>query len=323
MRSDVFYCRTAMDGVNVMNALMASPRAQRAELLATNRTKLIHRYQHAVQRAAREEELFATLPRRAVSHEGLVFPAEPRFRSHRIEYDLRNFAPHIDRRNLYSLNWKFGGTPSRERTHTTAAQLDALFNEWVDKAARNGWLKPQGVMGLFPCWSEGEQVVVLDPDDASHEIARVVFNTVIGAGEDDLVSGAQFFTPRGEVPEPGVMGLQITTSGPQVDAFIEKMKAEGDSESALFLQGLSDRIAEDMAEHLNGLQRELLGIGPKAGLRWSPGYPGMSDIQMNRVIMETLHAGPAIGVVITPAGEFSPTGTTAAAVSFHPDARYS
>ncbi len=323
MRGDVFYCRTAMDGVNVMNAVMTGQPEQKAELYDTNRTKLIHRYQHARQRLAREEELFATLPRRSVVHEGLVFPDEPRFRARRIEYDLRDFAVHIDRKTLYALNWKFGGSVSRERTHTTAADLDALFNEWVDKAARLGWLKPQGVMGLFPCWSEGEQVVVLDPADPAREIARLSFNTVIGAGDEDLVSGAQFFTPRCAVSGPGVMGLQITTSGPQVDAFIEKMKAEGDSESALFLQGLSDRIAEDMAGHLNGLQREMLGVEPKAGLRWSPGYPGMSDIQMNRVILETLNAGPALGVIITPAGEFSPTGTTAAAVSFHPEARYS
>jgi 5-methyltetrahydrofolate--homocysteine methyltransferase len=323
MRGDVFYCRTAMDGVNVMNAIRTTDPARKAELLESNRKKLIHRYEHALQRAAREEELFATLPRRVISHDEIALPAEPRFRARRVEYDLRDFAAHIDRKTLYALNWKFGGSASRERTHTTAAELGALFNEWVDKAARHGWLKPQGVMGLFPCWSEGEEVVVLDPGDASREVARLTFTTVIGAGSDDLLSGAQFFTPRGAASEPGVIGLQITTSGPQVDAFIEKMKAEGDSESALFLQGLSDRIAEDMADHLNALQRELLGIGPKAGLRWSPGYPGMRDIQMNRVIMETLGAGPAIGVIITPAGEFSPTGTTAAAVSFHPGARYS
>ena len=306
-----------------MNALKTTVPGQKAELFESNRKKLVHRYEHAMQRAAREEELFATLPRRAVSHDGITLPAEPRFRARRSEYDLRDFAVHIDRKTLYALNWKFGGSASRERTHTTAAELEGLFQQWVDKAARNGWLKPQGVMGLFPCWSEGEQVILLDPADPSREIAQVTFNTVIGAGNDDLLSGAQFFTPRGAASGPGVAGLQITTSGPQVDTFIEQMKAEGDSESALFLQGLSDRIAEDMADHLNGLQREMLGLGPKTGLRWSPGYPGMRDIQMNRVILETLGAGPALGVIITPAGEFSPTGTTAAAVSFHPDARYS
>ena len=323
MRGDVFYCRTAMDGVNIMNAMKSADPAGRADMSAANRRKLIHRYEHAMQRAAREEELFATLPRRVVRHEGVAFPAAPRFRARRVEYDLRDFAPHIDRKTLYALNWKFGGTVSRERTHTTAAELDGLFREWIDKAARNGWLVPQGVMGLFPCWSEDEQVVILDPDEPAREIARLTFNTVIGAGNDDLVSGAQFFAPRGSSADPGVIGLQITTSGPQVDAFIEKMKAEGDSESALFLQGLSDRIAEDMADHLNAQLREMAGVGPKDGLRWSPGYPGMRDIQMNRVILETLGAGPALGVIITPAGEFSPTGTTAAAVSFHPDARYS
>jgi len=35
-----------------------------------------------------------------------------------------------------------------------------------------------------------------------------------------------------------------------------------------------------------------------------------------------LRADELIGVTTTDAGEFRPTGTTAAAVSFHPEARY-
>ena len=48
----------------------------------------------------------------------------------------------------------------------------------------------------------------------------------------------------------------------------------------------------------------------------------MADTKYNRTIHETLHAQELIGVRITEAGEFSPTGTTAAVVCFHPDARY-
>ena len=85
---------------------------------------------------------------------------------------------------------------------------------------------------------------------------------------------------------------------------------------------LRESIAEDMAEHLHHEQHRLLGLSPDTGQRWSPGYPGMRNIMMNRVIMECLGAGEAIGVAITDAGEFSPTGATAAVVSYHPDARY-
>ncbi len=48
----------------------------------------------------------------------------------------------------------------------------------------------------------------------------------------------------------------------------------------------------------------------------------MKDVMQNALIFEALDAGAALGVEVTDAGEFRPTGTTAAAVSFHPDARY-
>jgi len=100
------------------------------------------------------------------------------------------------------------------------------------------------------------------------------------------------------------------------------LKNKDDFESALFLQGLSDRIAEDMADCLHGLLREAAGVAADCGQRWSPGYPGMKDVMQNALIFEALDAGAALGVEVTDAGEFRPTGTTAAAVSFHPDARY-
>ena len=48
----------------------------------------------------------------------------------------------------------------------------------------------------------------------------------------------------------------------------------------------------------------------------------MTNIGNNRTILDLLDATQQIGVRITEAGEFIPTGTTAAVVSFHPEARY-
>ncbi len=319
MRSDVFYCRTAMDGVNVMNALMSKDGC--AQLLAENREKLLKRHERAEQRAATEEHHLATLPRREIAFDGHRLPAHPRFARRRYVYELREFSAHIDRETLFSLNWRFGGASSRKRSGHTPEQLNALFEQWVARCTANGWLRPQGVMGIFPCQSDGDEVLVYDPGDLERELARLDFTVVIGAERKDVVSAAQYFLPR-ESGEYDAIGVQVTTSGPQVDEVLERMRAEGDSESNLFLQGLSDRIAEDMAEHLHREQRRLLGLEPGAGQRWSPGYPGMRNMENNRRILELLDATQLVGVRVTEACEFYPTGTTGAAVSFHPDARY-
>ncbi len=163
---------------------------------------------------------------------------------------------------------------------------------------------------------------MLDPDDPTRELGSCEFTVVIGNGKEDIVSGAQYFHDK-ESGVIGACGIQLTTSGPQIDEVITRVRESGDSEATLYLQGLSDRVAEDMADHLHNMQRELLGIEPKDGTRWSPGYPGMRDITINKTILALLDGENQIGVKLTDAAEYSPTGTTGAVVSYHPEARYS
>lgn len=318
IRNNVFYCRTAMDGVNIMNTLQSGNNLD--VFLNENRERLLKRLERAEMRAAEEEGLFATLPRREVPVD-TALPPEPRFRLQRCEFSLRDFAPMLDRKTLFSLNWRFGGASSWQRSGHRPEELEALLGEWITRATDRGWLRPQGVMGIFPCQSEGDEIILYHPEDPARELCRIAFTMVIGADRQDLVSGAQYFPSRAS-GLMGAAGLQITSSGPQVDEIITDMRRNGDSESAFLLQGLSDRIAEDMAEHLHAEQRRLLGLAENQGQRWSPGYPGMRDTAMNKIILDMLDATKQIGVTITEAGEFSPTGTTAAVVSYHPDARY-
>lgn len=319
MRRNVFYCPTAMDGVNVMNSLMTPGR--REESLEKNHQKLLRSHGRATKLALEREGLIRTLPRRKVSFEEHQIPDNPWLAYATISYGLKEFKSHIDKRTLFALNWKFGGAASRERRGETADKLEGLFKEWIEHADHEGWIRPTGVCGLFPCQSEGEEVMVYDPVNLRSVLCRIKFDVVVGAGRKDTVCAAQYFYPR-DSGKLDVIGLQLTTSGPQVDHHIAKFRHAGDSESCLYLQGLSDRVAEDMAEHVHGLLRRRLGFNAKRGIRWSPGYPAISDPSYNRVILELLHATELIGVQITEAGEFSPTGTTAALVCFHPKARY-
>lgn len=319
MRGNVFYCRTAMDGVNIMNRLMGGKATP--AFFEDNRRKLVRKYEQARRRQETEMTLLASLPRRIVASDARRHKQAQWFGGRDYRYPLEEFASHVDKRTLFALNWRFGGPAGRGRFGHSDEEMEALFETWTARAAEQGWIQPQGVMGLFPCYSEEEYVVVLDPEHPHRELARIEFTTVIGAGNTDLVSGAQYFAPK-NVGRLDTVGLQLTTAGAQVEAVIESFKNKDDYESALFLQGLSDRIAEDMAEHLHAIARDLAGFPADCGQRWSPGYPGMASILQNTTIHKTLNADKLLGVHVTDAGEFRPTGTTAAVVSFHPDARY-
>lgn len=319
MRGNVFYCRTAMDGVNIMNQLMQLK--DPAAFYEDNRRKLIRKFKQAQKRQEVEAGLLASLPRRTIRFDGIHRDTRLCFRHQVYRFDLKDFANHLDKHTLFSLNWRFGAQTAGEHVTQTQAEMETLFQQWIQKASIERWIQPQGIIGLYPCCSEGEQVILFDPDDLTQEIAQLTFTTVIGAGNEDLVSGADYFIPR-QKKEYDVIGLQLTTAGAQVESVIESFKRKDDFESALLLQGLSDRIAEDMAEYLHGVLRKSIGVPPDCGQRWSPGYPGMKDITQNKIIYQLLHAGELLGIKITDAGEFQPTGTTAAAVSFHTQARY-
>ncbi|MCC6694049.1 MAG: homocysteine S-methyltransferase family protein [Candidatus Hydrogenedentes bacterium] len=319
MRSNVFYCATAMDGVNVMNALKSA--AGETPLLAENLKKLHRNFERAEKKAQEEETLLRTLPRRVVSFDGYRLPESPYVPARTESFDLREFKSRLDRKTLFALNWKFGGTASRAKQGESDEKLNALLDRWVESASTEGWVRPLGIWGIFPCQSDGDEVIVYDLEDMDREIGRLGFSVVIGGERKDTVCAAQYFHSKSS----GVLdaiGLQISTSGPQVDAQLKRFREAGDSESILYLQGLSDRVAEDMADCLHGIQRKVLGFDAKHGIRWSPGYPAMAEARYNQTILELLHATELIGVKITDAGEFSPTGTTAAAVCFHPGARY-
>jgi len=319
MRDDIFYCRTAMDGVNVMNTIIGGDGLEAFKL--KNRERILSKVERAQQRAAQEDELFKTLPRRVVDLSIHTLPAEPRFACRKVEYTLAEFAPMLERKTLFSLNWRFGGEKLREKQGLFNPELERLLEEWIDRCDSEGMLLPRGVCGIYPCQAEGDEVIVYHPEDLSKEVARFGFTTVLGSGHKDLVNAAQYVYPK-DSGKYDAIGVQLSSSGPQVDDFIAHFREQGDSESGLYLQGLSDRIAEDMAEHLHALQREWLGLPPNHGQRWSPGYPGMKNIHHNEDIHRLLDAGNTLGVTLTEAAEFHPTGSTGAVAIFHPDARY-
>lgn len=319
MRSNVFYCPTAMDGVNIMNTLKSGGAVD--SFFQVNLDKLRQNFEKAEKRAVEEEELLRTLPRRVVSFNEHIMPPDPWFGPEVLRVDLNLFAPNIDTKTLFALNWKFGGKAGREKRGEGPEHLNKLLERWLRDAHAHGWVQPQAVVGVWPCQSEDEEVIVYDPSNLKREIARFAFTRVIGAGRKDTICASQYFWPRNS-GKVDAIGVQLSTSGPQVDAQLRAFKEAGDSESQLYLQGLSDRVAEDMADYAHRYLREKFHFEAAHGTRWSPGYPAMTNTAYNKTILELLGATDRIGVRITDAGEFSPTGTTAAVVCFHPDARY-
>lgn len=318
--SNVFYCPSGMDGVNVLNQLRES-KDKRSQMLSENKEKLKWHFEQATRQSLELDELLKSLPRRDVNVDEISRDNITTLGFKRVTMSLKDFKPHLDLKTLFSLNWKYGGKSSWQKKGVTQEMLEAQLDEWIVKCDANNWLAAEAVFGLFPCRRAGDDVVVFDPRDQKTELARVPFTVVVGADKKDVFSAAQYFL-NGKAPSNDVIGLQISTGGRRVDDQIAAFKADGDTESSHLLQGLSDRVAEDMAEWTHQTLRRMVGIKEREGTRYSPGYPGLKDLAVNKLLADLLKAENELGVTLTDANEFYPTGTTGAVVCFHPKARY-
>ncbi len=314
---NVFYCDSGMDGVNTMGLLM--DKEKRPVLLKENQQALLMQYQKAKGIKKEKDKLLETLPRRKVSFRHHEVPAEG-YAIQKVEFKLHKLS--LDRKSLYSLNWKFGKKSSWIQKGITVDQLRRLEKEWVEKAEQNRWITPKARFGLFPAQADGDEVVFYESEKREKELGRFDFDLCIGKGRKDKFSVGQYFhsVDSGQLD---AIGLQITTAGVGVEAGIKAFKEQNDSESALYLQGLSDRVAEDMAEYIHQLLRTRAGYKKEnRGQRYSPGYPALTDLKGNHIIWNALGAED-LGVTLTDANEFFPPSTTAAVICFHKDAGYS
>ncbi len=315
IRDNVFYCRSGMDGVNYLNQLF-DPN-QKQKLLEDNKRKLIQAHQAGQRLLANKENLLKNLPKRKVSFEKNNSKFSAFAPIQKLEYSMRDFLPFLNVKLLFSLNWKYGGKGSWEKKGIRREDLQEKLEDWVERVDKNGWIRPQAVHALFPCRGGQNSVTVLHPE-TKKEIGIFTFNDVIGSDKKDVFNVAQYFHPG----QDDVIGLQLSTAGSEVDSAMQSLKNR-DRESAWLLQGLSNRVAEDMAAISNkALEKMLLGDKTGSSTRYSPGYPAMTDITNNKRVAGLLNAVELLGIRLTDGCEFDPTGTTAAIVCFHPDAGY-
>ena len=316
--NNIFYCQSGMDGVNIMNRL--KEKEGLVEFFSKNKEDLLNEYKRAKGIKEKRDELLSTLPRRVVGFKKHEVPREG-YGLHKVEFKLKKLASEIDDKNLFSLNWKYGKQSSWKDKSIDLSQLKQLKQDWIEKAESNGWVTPKARFIILPAQSDGDDVILYHPENTEKELGRICFSVCLGKGQKDIFSTAQYFYPKSS-GKMDAIGLQITTAGNASEKAIEVFKNENDSESALYLQGLCDRVAEDLAEYIHNLIRLRAGYKKgNQGQRYSPGYPALTDLLNNKVIWDILNAED-LGIQMTDANEFDPPSTTAAVVCFHSDAGY-
>jgi 5-methyltetrahydrofolate--homocysteine methyltransferase len=310
----VFYCKDAFEGLSVMDQLIDDD--AHAALL----TKL--RDGATAFRAKGEEPEenlnFADDSVRSAVRTDVPIPTPPFWGVKEIPVDLREVYPHLDTHVLFKLHW--GGKGVKGEAWKTLLREDfrpRLERMWKEQT----YLQPRALLGFFPCYSLGNDIVLLDPEDRARELTRFVCPR---QPKGDRICLADFYRPAidGQPPaELDVISVQAVTVGGEVTELMAKLEADGEFAEQLFVHGLGVQTAEGLAEWLHFRTRKMLDIPATQGRRYSWGYPAVPE-QSEHLKVEKLLSLSQIGMKITDGYAPEPEQSTLALVAHHPQAIY-
>jgi 5-methyltetrahydrofolate--homocysteine methyltransferase len=311
----VFYCRDAFEGLSKMDQLVDGE--ARAALVAKVR-------EDAVRLRERPEVTDHDAPpvtdssvRSAVATDTAI-PEPPYYGVREVEIDMDEVYRHLDTHVLFKLHWGGRGVKGEEWRRLVSEDFKPrLERMWREQT----YLHPRALLGYFPCNSDGNELIVWDPEDWDpahpNELHRLVFPR---QPRHDRICLADFYRPVGS-GEVDVVALQAVTAGDEVTELMAKLEADGEFAEQLFVHGLGVQTAEGMAEWLHGRARQDLGIGPQQGRRYSWGYPACPEQSEHEKVFALLDA-PSIGLRLSGGYALEPEQSTLAIVAHHPQAVY-
>jgi 5-methyltetrahydrofolate--homocysteine methyltransferase len=245
-------------------------------------------------------------------------PTPPYWGVQEIDVELDEVYRHLDTHVLFKLHWGGRGV----KGEAWQKLLDEDFRPRLERMWREQtYLHPRALLGFFPCYSLGNEIVVLDPDDRASELTRFVCPR---QPKGDRICLADFFRPAvdgGPPEELDVIAVQAVTVGGDVTELMAKLEAEGEFAEQLFVHGLGVQTAEGLAEWLHWRAREMLGIDDAQGRRYSWGYPAVPEQSEHLKVEKLLDLGQ-IGMTITDGYAPNPEQSTLALIAHHPQAIY-
>jgi 5-methyltetrahydrofolate--homocysteine methyltransferase len=305
----VFYCKDAFEGLSVMDRLV-EPEA-REQLVS----KLLEDAAEFRAKGDVEEVLDTSDDSvRSAARTDVPVPTPPFWGVREIEVDLDEVYPHLDTHVLFKLHW--GGRGVKGEAWKQLLEDD--FRPRLERMwAEQDYLRPRALLGYFPCYSEGNEIVVLDPEDRETELERLYTPR---QPKSDRIALADFFRPK-DSSELDVIALQVVTSGAEVTEVMDRLEAEGEFAEQLFTHGLGVQTAEGLAEWLHWKVREDLGIEQTQGRRYSWGYPAVPE-QAEHEKVDRLLGLDRIGMSLSGGYAPVPEQSTLALIAHHPQAGY-
>ena len=322
---EVRYARDAFEGLRLMDSIMAVKRGEEGASLPPLRERRV------ANTRIKAEEAPVDTKRSDVASDNSI-PTPPFFGSRVIKgIQLSDYAGMLDERALFVGQWGLKGNRGEYETMVETEgrpRLRALINQ----VQSQGWLNAAVVYGYFPCYSEGNDLVILHHEGENKGKERIRFSFP-RQSRDRRLCISDFFASK-ESGKTDVVAFHVVTMGSTVSEAAAKLFAENNYREYLELHGLSVQLTEALAEHWHARMREELQVKAEdssdlqgildqgyRGSRYSFGYPACPDLEQQVQLCELLEPG-RIGVELSEEFQLHPEQSTSAIIVHHPEAKY-
>jgi 5-methyltetrahydrofolate--homocysteine methyltransferase len=322
---EVRYARDAFEGLRLMDSIMAVKRGEPGAALPALRERKV------ANTRVKSEDLPIDTRRSDVALD-VDIPTPPFFGSRVVKgIQLSDYAGMLDERALFVGQWGLKGNRGEYENMVEAEgrpRLRSLLNE----VQSSGWLNAAVVYGYFPCYSEGNDLVVLHHEGENKGQERTRF-TFPRQTRDRRLCISDFFASK-ESGKTDVVAFHVVTMGSTVSEAAAKLFAANNYREYLELHGLSVQLTESLAEHWHARMREELSVKSDdssdlqgildqgyRGSRYSFGYPACPDLEQQVQLCELLDPG-RIGVELSEEFQLHPEQSTSAIIVHHPEAKY-
>ncbi|MGD7046031.1 methionine synthase [Jeotgalibacillus proteolyticus] len=325
----VLYAKDAMNGLTLANQLQDE--LERQQLVEERRLKK----EAAANAAVAEPEkktVTAVKTKPAVNTDVPVFTPSDLKRRVLNSYSVAHVEAYINLQMLIGHHLGVKGKISRllaEKDEKTM-KIKTVVDDLITEVKAESLIQPSAVYQFFPAQSDGDDVIIYDPEHPANEIERFTFPR---QPREPFLCLADYLKPV----ESGIMdyvGFFSVTAGRGIREKAQAYKEQGRFLESHALQSLALETAEGFAELLHQQMRDRWGFPDPVdftmqerfsakyqGQRFSFGYPACPNLEDQEKLFKLIRP-EEIGVELTDGYMMEPEASVSAIVFAHPEARY-
>ena len=247
------------------------------------------------------------------------------------DWSLADLRDYIDWTPFFRA-WELAGTyPNILEDEVVGESARSLYADalaMLDRIVSEKWLTAKGVVGMWPCRRDGDDIAVnVSGDEIRLPMLRQQIKKSRTRANFCL---ADFIDPAGD----WIGGFAVGIHG--IESHLARFQADHDDYSDILLKALADRFAEAFAERLHlHVRTNLWGYAPGEqltnealirekyrGIRPAPGYPACPDHSLKPILFEMLEATERAGITLTESQAMLPTSAVSGFYFAHPESQY-